>query len=100
ATAHAHPTTRLFVSVWIGLVVITLIEVGLAYIHIFGPEMMLVLLLSLSIVKAGMIMSYFMHLRYERLSMVLLLIPVLVICISLMGIFFPDSMRALDLRVR
>ncbi len=94
---QAHPTAKLFVMVWAGLVVITFIEVFLAYIHL-DPKVMLSMLLSLSVVKAAMIMSFFMHLKYEKFSLVLLLIPALVACICLMGIFFPDSIRALQMR--
>lgn len=94
----AHPTTKTFVTVWIGLVALTGIEVWLAYIHL-NLTVMLALLVSLSVVKAAMIMSYFMHLRYERLTLSLWLIPSLVVCICLMSIFFPDAARALNLRV-
>lgn len=99
AAAHNHPTTKLFVAVWVGLVALTGIEVMLAYVHITPAELMLALLLGLSIVKAAMIIGYFMHLRYERPSLALLLIPALVVCICLMAIFFPDAARALHLRV-
>jgi len=46
-----------------------------------------------------LILAYFMHLRYERMSLVYTLIPMLVICICLLFIFFPDSFRSLGLRV-
>jgi cytochrome c oxidase subunit 4 len=98
ANAHPHPTTKVFVTVWIGLVVLTFLEVWLAYIHL-NLTLMLVLLIGLSAVKAAMIMSYFMHLRYERLSLTLWLVPALVICICLMAIMFPDAARALHMRV-
>ena len=97
AATHPHPTTKTFVTVWVGLVAMTGIEVFLAYMHL-EPGLMLVLLLGLSVAKAALIMSYFMHLRYEKLSLVLWLIPALVVCICLMGIFFPDSIRAFQLR--
>ena len=97
AASRAHPTSKIFLTVWVGLVALTGIEVYLAYLHL-EPKLMLVLLLGLSVTKAALIMSYFMHLRYERLSLVLLLIPALVVCICLMGIFFPDSIRAFQLR--
>jgi cytochrome c oxidase subunit 4 len=96
--AVPHPTTKIFVTVWIGLVVLTGIEVWLAYNHL-NLTLMLALLIGLSVVKAALIMSYFMHLRYERVTLALLLVPALVICICLMAIFFPDAARALNLRV-
>jgi len=95
--AGAHPTTKTFLSVWIGLVTLTAIEVWLGYEQL-APVTMLVLLLGLSIVKAALIIGYFMHLRYERLHMALWLMPAMVICICLMSVFFPDAMRALHLR--
>lgn len=98
SASHNHPTAKLFVMVWVGLVALTGIEVLLGYEQL-EPKLMLVLLLSLSILKAGMIIGYFMHLRYERPSLALLLIPALCICICLMAIFFPDAARAFHLRV-
>jgi cytochrome c oxidase subunit 4 len=54
----------------------------------------------LSIVKAGLIMAYFMHLRFEKQALVLSLIPSLIVVISLLFVFFPDSLRLLELRVQ
>jgi len=101
AEAHGHAAvgSRLYVWVWVWLISITGVEVFLAYKQL-PPRMMLVILLGLSVIKAALIMSYFMHLRFERLSLVLTLVPVLVICICLMGIFFPDSIRLLEMRPR
>ncbi len=94
---HAGPTTKVFLSVWIGLVALTAIEVWLGYVQL-APLMMLVALLGLSLVKAAMIIGYFMHLRYERFSLALWLVPATVICMCLMAIMFPDAARALSLR--
>ena len=51
-----------------------------------------------SLIKAAMIVAYFMHLRFERLSLVLTLIPMLIVCICLFFIIFPDGMRSKNLR--
>jgi cytochrome c oxidase subunit IV len=48
--------------------------------------------------ETALIVAYFMHLRFERLNLVLTIVPALVICICLLLIFFPDSFRARDLR--
>lgn len=87
---HGGVTTRFYIMVWLGLVVVTAIEVYLAYIHL-KPVTMLILLLGLSLVKAALITSYFMHLRFERFSLVLWLIPALLFCIGMMTIFFGDA---------
>ena len=86
------------IAVWIGLVAITLLEVFLAYKDL-QPTLMLSLLAILSVVKAAMIMSYFMHLKFEKLSLVLWLVPAMIFCICKMFIFFfPEAFRLLQMR--
>ena len=96
---HFAGSNKLFGMVWISLVALTLIEILLAYktmpIHI-----MLTILLGLSIIKAALIVAYFMHLKFERLSLILTLVPMLVICICLLLVFFPDSFRSSGLRYK
>ncbi|HEX5708940.1 MAG TPA: cytochrome C oxidase subunit IV family protein [Pyrinomonadaceae bacterium] len=94
---HFEGSTKLFLAVLAGLLVLTLVEVVLAYIHL-NLVLMLVILMGLSVIKAALIMAYFMHLKFERLSLVLTLVPILVVCICLLLVFFPDSRRAHDLR--
>ena len=100
-TEHEHfaGSNKLFISVWFWLLLMTGIEVFLGYVHLrFG--LMLTILIGLSIIKAALIIAYFMHLRFERLSLVLTLVPMLVICICLLLVFFPDSFRSKDHRYR
>ncbi|MFL6227881.1 MAG: cytochrome C oxidase subunit IV family protein [Pyrinomonadaceae bacterium] len=94
---HFAGTTKLFFAVLMGLLVLTLVEVVLAYIQM-ALKPMLVILIGLSVIKAVMIVAYFMHLKYERISLIFTLIPALVICICLMFILFPDSNRNRNLR--
>lgn len=68
-------------------VAITGLEVFLAYEEL-QHRLMLAILVSLSVVKAAMIMSYFMHLKFEKFSLVLWLIPAMVFCLCMMLIFF------------
>ncbi|MCL6481886.1 MAG: cytochrome C oxidase subunit IV family protein [Firmicutes bacterium] len=92
-------TTRLFAIVWGWLVALTLVEVYLAYIHL-AVITTLLLLIGLSVIKAGLIMAYFMHLKFEKFSLVLALVPALLICIGLLTLIFPDSFRLLELGAR
>jgi cytochrome c oxidase subunit 4 len=94
---HFAGSNRLFISIWIWLLVITGLEVFLGYIHL-PLFYMLTILMGLSIIKAALIIAYFMHLRFEKLTLVLTLIPALVVCICLFSVFFPDSFRSLGLR--
>ena len=102
-TAHAHAeehfagSNKLFISIWVWLVALTLVEIFLAY-KPMPIHLMLIVLLGLSIIKAALIVAYFMHLKYERLSLILTIVPMLVVCIMLLFVFFPDSFRSAGLR--
>jgi cytochrome c oxidase subunit 4 len=100
-TAHSEEhfagSNKLFISVWGWLVALTLIEIFLAY-KPMALHIMLTILLGLSIIKAALIVAYFMHLRFERLSLILTIVPMLVVCIILLFTFFPDSFRSWGLR--
>ncbi len=89
----------LFNKIWIGLLVLTAVEVILAYVQLTGILVMLAILLVLSALKAGMILSYFMHLKFDhpQLSWTLLL-PAVACILAMCGYFFPDSFRLLELR--
>ena len=95
---HAHGgTNKENVIIWGGLLFLTAVEVFLAYIHI-QPLLMLIILMLLSIVKAALIVAYFMHLKFERLSLVLTIVPTLIVLFCLFAILFPDSSRVRTLR--
>jgi cytochrome c oxidase subunit 4 len=96
---HDHPSASVatFAKIWIGLVVLTAIEVYFCYIQ-FGTAIMLTLLVGLSVIKAAMIIAYFMHLKFERFSLFLTLFPMLIFCILLMLIFLGDATRIPGLR--
>ena len=94
---HFAGSNRLFISVWVWLLALTGFEVFLGYKHL--PVIyMLVILMGVSIVKAALIVAYFMHLRFERLNLILTIVPALVVAICLLLVFFPDSFRSKDLR--
>ena len=95
---HAGASVGTNLAIWIGLVAITGLEVFLAYEEL-QPGLMLTILVGLSLVKAAMIMSYFMHLKFEKFSLVLWLIPAIIFCICMMLIFFfPEAFRLLQMR--
>jgi hypothetical protein len=54
-------------------------------------------LMGLSIVKSALIIGYFMHLKYEYAPMKIVLMAALVSCLVMMGVFFPDAYRVLEL---
>src|SRR5437764_10090116 len=94
---HVGGTTQSFIYIWIALLAMTGVEVLLAYEQV-PVLIMLTALLGLSIVKAALIIAYFMHLKFERLSLFLTLFPMLICCILLMLIFLGDAMRLPGMR--
>ena len=90
-------TTQTFATVWIILLAMTGVEIFLAYEQV-PLLIMLTALLGLSVVKAAMIIAYFMHLKFERFSLFMTLFPMLVLCIVLMLTFMPDAHRTMTMR--
>ena len=98
AEQHRHHSKSQFLWVWVALLVMTAIEVYLTYQNM-APVRMLTILLGLSLVKAALIIGYFMHMKYEVSRMKWLTMCSLVICLALMMIFFPDALRIVSLGV-
>src|SRR6516162_820366 len=99
AEQHRHHKKAQFFWVWGALLVMTAIEVYLTYQNM-PPVRMLTILMALSLVKAALIIGYFMHMKYEISRMKWLTMCALVACLALMMIFFPDALRILSLGVR
>ncbi len=58
---HAHPR---YVLIWVILLVLTLAEVGYAFLDL--PKVVLAVgLVLMAVWKAGLVAMYYMHLRYE-----------------------------------
>lgn len=89
---HDGASIATFSKVWVILLVLTGLEVLLAYEQV--PTMiMLTILVGLSVIKAALIIAYFMHMKFEKLSLFLTLFPMLIFCIVLMLIFLGDATR-------
>ena len=60
-TAH-HPN---YVGIFFGLLVLTIVEVAVAYQHI-GQAVKVSTLLALAVTKALLVALYYMHLKFDR----------------------------------
>ena len=83
-------SNRQNVFIWIALLALTAVEIFLGYIHL-EAILMLVILIALSLVKAALIVAYFMHMKFERKSFILTVVPVMIILLCLFAILFPDG---------
>ena len=100
SAAHTDSKGQYF-WVWGALLLLTAVEVVLAYKQILQPVRMLEVLLVLSVIKAGLITMYFMHLKSELPRMRWLLTISVSACFFLMwAFFFRDADRILTLGVK
>jgi cytochrome c oxidase subunit 4 len=58
---HKHPN---YIGVWIGLALLTGLELGVAFLP-WPKRVIIVLLLLLAVWKALLVALYYMHLRFE-----------------------------------
>jgi caa(3)-type oxidase subunit IV len=97
ADDHAEGKATYF-YVWGALIVLTVVEIYLAYNRVFpNPVHMLEVLITLSIVKSILIIGWFMHLKGETRVMKWVLMGSLCICLTLMFVFFVDAERIIKL---
>ena len=86
-----HPIKpKIYVIVWVGLLVLTGITVSLAGMD-FG-RLSVVVVLIIAAVKSALVLNFFMHLKYEKgLLLFKLMIPgILAILVLFIGITFFD----------
>ena len=96
SNGHQAGSSATFLKVWIVLAIVTGIEVLLGYEQLV-PATMLTILVLLSVFKGALIVGFFMHMKYERFSLFLMLVPATLFCIMMICIFFfPDSLRILQ----
>jgi cytochrome c oxidase subunit IV len=89
---------KLYVTVWIGLLLIVGVEVALTYAGMPAGTL-LVALLSLASLEAGLGVMYFMHLRYERRILFWSLIPGLISVLLLFNHLWRDAARMISLHL-
>ena len=97
--AHHDESKSQYFWVWAVLLLLTAVEVVLAYRQVFQPVQMLEALMVLSVIKSALIILYFMHMKFEIRRMRYVLMTSLVVCLSLMFIFFADAVRIIDLGI-
>lgn len=92
ASAHIAVKYRTYVFVWIGLLTLTWLTVTIAGTHIAGISIFVPLLIAT--LKASLVLSFFMHLKYEKgLFRIIVLITVIVITILVWLVFSDVAYR-------
>lgn len=90
---HAHVgSLKLYVGIFAALIFFTLVTVGVSYVHL-GPLNLAVAILIAS-VKATLVVTFFMHLKYENKFNTVMFISGLLF----IGVFFAYTMNDTDRR--
>jgi cytochrome c oxidase subunit IV len=93
-TDHGMDDTRIgrFIVVWLVLVIVSLIQVFVARATP-STKTLLAVLGALALFNAALVLTFFMHLKYERRRFVLSVIPALIFVLVMMSEMVPDSVR-------
>jgi cytochrome c oxidase subunit IV len=82
---------RLYVKTWLWLLVLTAAALGLGYAPI-NERLKAFLLVCTTLAKILVIASIFMHLRYERINLILLTFVPLILAVILFSFTFPETL--------
>jgi cytochrome c oxidase subunit IV len=84
-------TYRTYFITWVWLLVLTALALGLGYAPI-NERLKALLLVCTTLAKILVIAAVFMHLRYERVNLVLITFAPLVLAIILFSFTFPETL--------
>lgn len=86
---HAHDVSYgTYIMVWLGLVALTAITVTIAGIHL--GSVTLITALVIASIKTTLVVSYFMHVRFDNITIKIFIYVCLLIFIIIMVLTFSD----------
>jgi cytochrome c oxidase subunit 4 len=83
---HAEPN---YIAVFIWLAALTAVEVAVVYLPLTKLAMAAILVV-LAFTKAALVALYFMHLKFERRTMLFVAVTPVILCVFLMFMLIPD----------
>lgn len=86
ATAHSEPN---YIGVFWWLLALTIVEIAVIYMPL-ARMIIVILLVGLAFSKAALVGLYFMHLKFERVTLGLIAVTPLALCIFLILMLRPD----------
>ena len=89
---HAHPTGyRHYFMTWLWLLIMTAVALVIGYFHFLPEGIKAFLLVTITLAKIFLIGSIFMHLKSERINLVMLTFTPLVLAIVLFFFTFGET---------
>ncbi|MEK7728496.1 MAG: cytochrome C oxidase subunit IV family protein [candidate division KSB1 bacterium] len=91
SATHQEPN---YMKIFYALFVLTVLEVGAAYLNAIFPGFPLLLLglilIGLALVKAALVGMYFMHLKFEKRTLGIIALTPMILCTLLIIALLPD----------
>jgi cytochrome c oxidase subunit IV len=84
-------TYKTYFTTWIWLLVLTALALGLGYTNI-DERLKAFLLVCTTLAKILVIAAVFMHLRYERINLILITFAPLILAVILFSFTFPETL--------
>ena len=82
---------KTYAWVWFWLLILTSLALGLGYAPIAG-RLKALLLVCTTLAKVLVIAAFFMHLRYERINLILITFVPLILAIIFFSFTFPETL--------
>ena len=86
-----------YFAVYLCILALAGLQVFMAFHHEEGARLLLRFLL-ISVVEAGLAITYLMHMETEKRSLFFSLIPVTIFVLAMMNVIWSDSFRLLHMR--
>jgi cytochrome c oxidase subunit 4 len=87
-TTHVEPNYN---AIFWWLLALTIVELAVANMPSLGRVTIGALLVALALGKAALVAMFFMHLRFERMTLGVIALTPLVLCVFLLLMLMPDS---------
>ncbi len=85
-TAHTEPN---YIGVFWWLLALTILEIAVIYMPM-ARLVIVILLVGLALSKAVLVAMYFMHLKFERVTLGVIALTPLILCVFLILMLLPD----------
>lgn len=85
-TAHTEPN---YIGVFWWLLALTILEIAVIYVPM-ARLIVVILLIGLAVSKAALVAMYFMHLKFERVTLGVIALTPLILCVFLILMLLPD----------
>lgn len=85
-TAHTEPN---YIGVFWWLLALTILEIAVIYVPM-ARLIVVILLIGLALSKAVLVAMYFMHLKFERVTLGVIALTPIILCVFLILMLLPD----------